>query len=265
MEGELRRGLLRHRPPDAGPDIDLEVASRTDRGVSARANALTLRSALGGSSLLRQLNGLDPSIFCTAATEVPPSFRVRDAQSRTYRYFEAGADHDVGVWNRAAQILTGTLDVRSFGRQIPSGAPCWRTIDALEVSRARGGLVVEVRARSFVWGMVRKLIGAFREHEAGRLSLAKLEDAVRGRARLALPLAEPEGLILWEVKFPQRWTVRWSGPTRHQAAAAARRERELRARAWILAGLGVPTRDAGAVGTPSASRRAPSVRASGPR
>ncbi|MCI4322345.1 MAG: hypothetical protein L3K05_08590, partial [Thermoplasmata archaeon] len=65
------------------------MASRTDRGVSARGNALALTSPLPGAGLLRALNGLRPEIFFTAATEVEEAFRPRAARSRTYRYWEA--------------------------------------------------------------------------------------------------------------------------------------------------------------------------------
>lgn len=205
------------------------MASRTDRGVSARANALVVESRLSGKALLAQLNGIDPAIFCTAASPVPDSFRARSAIRRTYRYYEPGDRHDVNRWRRVASVLEGRLDVRSFGREVPSSNPCWRTVEHLRVAQREGGLEIEVVAPSFVWGMVRKLIGAMREHEAGRLPLARLGDAARGKLRLMLPLAEPEGLVLWEVEYPLPWTVLWSGPYRHQLERL-RRERD---RLWI--------------------------------
>ena len=77
--------------------------------------------------------------------------------------------------------------------------------------------MVEVRAPSFVWGMVRKIVASFREVEAGRVSVDRLEAALHGRARLTLPMAEPERLVLWEVEYPSPWHYRWTGPNRHQS------------------------------------------------
>jgi len=77
---------------------------------------------------------------------------------------------------------------------------------------------VEVRAPSFVWGMVRKIIGALREYDAGRLTLARLEAALKGDVRLTLPTVDPEGLVLWDVEYPLPWTLSWTGPNRHQQA-----------------------------------------------
>jgi len=192
------------------------VASRTDRGVSAVGNALALRSDLPGSVLLRQLNGIEPAIFFSAATPIADNFRVRGATRRTYRYFRPVASADVPAWKRAATLFRGSIDVRSFGRAIPSNEPCRRSIERLTVRQVPGGLCIEVRAPSFVWGMVRKIVGALGEHAAGRLPLGRLEAALHGEKRLSLPLAGPEGLVLWKVEYPIPWTTYWGGPNRHQ-------------------------------------------------
>jgi tRNA U38,U39,U40 pseudouridine synthase TruA len=92
-----------------------------------------------------------------------------------------------------------------------------RTVDSLQVHRSRGGwFVVDIRAPSFVWGMVRKIIAALRKVEDGSLSLARLEEVLAGKRRLTLPLAEPDGLVLWDVRYPVRWSLTWGGPNRAQ-------------------------------------------------
>lgn len=205
----------------------LEVASRTDRGVGARANALALWSRLSGAPLLRRLNAISPELFFTAAGSIPPELSVRHAARRVYRYFEPRPSADVGTWEAAARLFRGRIDVRSFGRGIPGGSPQWRTVESVHVERIEGGLAIEVRAPSFVWGMVRKIVGALREIEDDRLAMSRLDAAIAGRERLTLPLAEPDGLVLWEVEYPSiPWQVFWSGPNRHQAAFA-RRSRDL--------------------------------------
>ncbi|MGI0071560.1 MAG: hypothetical protein ACRECT_05790 [Thermoplasmata archaeon] len=238
MEGELRRALGRARTATAGSEVELEVASRTDRGVSARANALTVRSPLPGPSLLRQLNGADPDVYFTAAAPVPDDFRVRRAVRRTYRYFDAVPTHDLPRQREAAALFAGRVDVRSFGRGVPPAAPVWRPVESVTVREVPGGTVVEVRAPSFVWGMVRKVIAALREVDAGRLPLPRLHAALAGAARLSLPLAEPEALILWEVEHGVPWTVLWAGPNRAQATAELRRRQGGWVRARLLEVLG---------------------------
>jgi tRNA pseudouridine38-40 synthase len=194
----------------------MEVASRTDRGVSARANALALRSELAAPSLLSRLNSISPELWFTAAAPVSPEFRVRRATRRIYRYFDPLEVSALATYAEAASTVQGRIDVRSFGRGIPPAEPCWRVVEAIEVWPTPDGVTVEVRAPSFVWGMVRKVVGAVREVDRGRLSLARLRAALSGEVRLTLPMAEPEGLVLWDVEYPVEWVAHWRGPNRHQ-------------------------------------------------
>ena len=202
-------------------------------------NAVTLTSEVGGSALLRALNGIAPDIAFTAARTVTGSFRVRAATRRIYRYFEPAGHHDFGAWPEVARRFSGTIDVRSFGRAVSPAAPLWRTVESVTVTPVSGGVVIEIRAPSFVWGMVRKIVGALREVEEGRLPPERLEAALRGQVRLTLPMAEADRLVLWEVEYPDPWEYHWRGPNRHQAAWERRardalwtRERFLDALEW---------------------------------
>jgi tRNA pseudouridine38-40 synthase len=210
------------------------VASRTDAGVSARANALALTSPLPAAGLLRALNGIAPEIFFSAIAPMSEAMRVRRPLDRTYRYFLATRGTARARWEKAAQLFEGEIDVRSFGRAIPTDAPQWRTIDAVRVSELGEGLVLEIRAPSFVWGMVRKIVAALREVDGGRLSAPQLAAAIRGKSRLTLPLAEPEPLVLWEVRYPFPWTHVWRGPSRHQIRYFERARLGLWSRSHVL-------------------------------
>ncbi len=218
VEGILREGIPRTGVAPSADAAGLAVASRTDRGVSARGNALTLTSTLPGAAVIRALNGIAPDIFFDAATEVPPGFSARAATGRWYRYFEPAEGHRLERWSKAARMFRGEVDARSFGRDLPAEPPTLRTIERVQVRRLGSQwLVIDVRARSFVWGMVRKIIAALRKVDDGSLSMGRLEGALRGEVRLTLPLAEPEGLVLWEVAYPVTWTRKWSRPTRAQS------------------------------------------------
>jgi tRNA pseudouridine38-40 synthase len=235
VEGEILRYLSRHRV--ARPASTVAVASRTDRGVSAVGNALTLESPLIGPTLLKALNGISPAIFFTAASEVPEGFRVRGATRRVYRYFEPTPPHDLGRVTEAARLFVGTVDVRSFGRGLPTSTPVWRSLDRVDVRTASGGPIVEVQAPSFVWGMVRKIVAALREIDAGRLALPRLAAALAGKERLTLPMAEPEPLVLWTVEYGVPWSYWWSGPNRHQSRWWSTLRQGLAARQRVLAAL----------------------------
>lgn len=228
VEGEILRGLGRSGAVSRAADARVSVASRTDRGVSARGNALTLDSDLGGPALLGALNGISAEIWFTAAAPVAPEFRLRGATRRVYRYFDSGEVRSLAARADAAGLFAGEVDVRSFGRGLPADRSTRRLIESVTVTNADRGSVVEVRAPSFVWGEVRKIVAALREVDAGRLALPSLRRALEGRERISLPLAEAEPLVLWDVEYPIEWAHRWRGPNRQQAA----RRRSERARAW---------------------------------
>ena len=238
MEGTLRVGIARHGIARSADDASLEVSSRTDRGVSAVGNVLAISSDLSGRTLLRSLNGISRGVFFSAAIPCPEGFRVRRALRRTYRYFEPARGHDVARWQSAARLFSGMLDVRSLGRGLDPHSPVWRTVESVRVEDVGGGLLrIETRAPSYVWGMVRKIVGALREVDAGRLTPSRLAGALSGRERLTLPLAEPERLLLWDVDLGLAWEHRWTGPNRHQARYWEEGREALSVRDRVLASL----------------------------
>ncbi len=236
VEGAILEGLVRQKLRTCVDPTSLEVASRTDRAVSARANALTIESDLTSTALLRALNGIAPEIYFSAGGAVNREFRVRRALRRVYRYFEPGR-HNVERWNTAARRLIGDLDVRSFGRAVPREVPTIRSVESIRARPCPGGMVLEIAAPSFVWGQVRKMVAALRAVERGDLTEDDLAAAARGEIQLTLPLAEPERLVLWEVDLPVRWESTWTGPNRRQRAYLERASALAWSRAEILVGF----------------------------
>ncbi len=205
--------------------------------MSARGNALALSAPLPGGPLLRALNGIAPDLFFSHAREVPDGFRPRRALGRWYRYFEPARGRNPAVWQTAASALVGRIDVRSFGRGLPSGAPVWRDVTRVDVRTAGAFLEVDIEAPSFVWGMVRKIVAGLRAVEDGTLALADLAAAARGETRLMLPLAAAEGLVLWEVLYPEPWDGPEFVPTRRQRAARERTVKLARLRERVVSEL----------------------------
>ena len=114
--------------------------------------------------------------------------------------------------------------------------PLWRTVESVRLRPRDEGAEIEVHAPSFVWGMVRKIVGALREVDQGRLPLDRLSSAIAGKERLTLPLAEPEGLVLWDVQYPAIvWETHWRGANRHQASHWRDTRRALWSRTEVLA------------------------------
>ena len=198
---------------------------------------MALTTRLEARPLLRVLNGLTSDVYFTAAAPMPETARIRQTLGRTYRYFEDPIDRDLSAYREAAALFHGRVDVRSLGRGLPSITPLWRNIERMSVREANGGWEVDVEAPSFVWGMVRKMVGACREVAEGTLPLPRLQRALDGRERLTLPIAEPEALVLWEIRYAEPWVEWWAGPNRHQSVALAATRSSARARAAVRASL----------------------------
>jgi tRNA pseudouridine38-40 synthase len=221
----------------AEDQLGLEVASRTDSGVHARANVLALTTDLTGTALLRALSGVAPDLWFDAAAPVAAEFKVRHAERRWYRYFEPRAGRSLKRMREGARLFCGEVDVRSFGQRLPTHRSVLRTVESVRIETSGPWWFVDIRAPSFVWGMVRKIITALRRFEAGTLPREAIASALRGERRLALPMAEPDHLVLWEVELGVPWTV-WSTPSRRKQLEHFRSEiSSASARAEILATL----------------------------
>jgi tRNA pseudouridine(38-40) synthase len=221
----------------AGGSAAVDVASRTDRGVSARANALALHSPLSGRALLGALNGAAPEIFFSAALEVDDAFRPRAARSRTYHYFESDPVGPLEAYGRAAALAVGDIDVRSFGRGVPALRPVVRTVRRFDAVAEGAGLRLEIEGPSFVWGMVRKLVAATRSVARGELGAKEFSEALAGHRRLTVGLAEPEPLVLWDVDYGRPWAVTTDPFRTRKAAYFAGERRAAVARVALLDSL----------------------------
>jgi len=216
IEATIADGVLQRQLGEIAPTGAIPVASRTDRGVSARGNALAIRSPLPPRALLRALNGISPEIWFTHLRPLPDDQHPRTARARWYRYFVATPSAADDRWQATLALFEGAVDTRTFGRRIPAGRAAPRVVDRVQVDRAGACLVVDIVAEGFVWGMVRKIIGATQRVVEGHLEASALTAAIAGRRRLSVPLAPPEPLVLWEVEYADAWTEGPVRPNRNQ-------------------------------------------------
>jgi tRNA pseudouridine38-40 synthase len=211
------------------------AAGRTDAGVHAAGQVVNFRTAspLGLEEIQRALNALlPPSIRVNAAEEVSPDFHSRwDALAKTYRYrifrgrvvppFQWKYVHqDTQALNfaamaEAAQGFTGEHDFTTFAASTGSEEDdqerlTVRTIYHSELRCAAAGnshgsaeeWVYEIRGRSFLRHMVRKIVGTLVEVGRGKLAPADIPElfALRDRSKSG-PNMPPQGLCLESVEY----------------------------------------------------------------
>jgi tRNA pseudouridine38-40 synthase len=216
VEGTLLDALERilgHRPA-------LSVAGRTDAGVHAEGQVVSLGAEADPGRLQRALNGmLGPEIAVRRAGRAPAGFDARHtATARSYRYrvragevpdpftapfeWHRSGTYGLAAMRRAAARLVGEHDFASFSRAPADGGTTVRTLERLSVRRTGEVLEIGARAGSFLHQMVRSLVGTLVAVGEGRLEAGSIPEVLAARDRSAAgPVAPPHGLTLVSVHY----------------------------------------------------------------
>ncbi len=207
-----------------GEQLRVMAASRTDAGVHARGQVVSLRtdSSLPPRSFVSGLNRYLPeAIAVREAHRADDSFDVRrDAVSREYKYYifnssvrsplnnghayRVCGDLDVEAMNRAGQELVGEHDFASFvtsmDEEIKSTV---RSVYRAEMERDGDMDIFNMVASSFLPHQVRNTMGALIQVGRGKVSVDGFRGIIEARQPgLAAPTAPACGLFLMRVNYP---------------------------------------------------------------
>lgn len=180
-----------------GYDMQVRLASRTDRGVSALGNVFAVPKV---EHRFRAMNARLAGVLCHSYAEVPEGFRPRYASSRWYRYvIPREWITGIEVFEDALHLFRGEHDFSGFTRERERDAHI--RVDSIEVSGSEGSMIIDIRAERFLMHMVRFIIaGALRASETG--SSSEIEECLSsGKRPYNLAPADPHGLILMDVEY----------------------------------------------------------------
>jgi tRNA pseudouridine38-40 synthase len=202
-------------------------AGRTDRGVHARMQVVTVRSeAAPPERVLEELPPLLPAGLGLCAVERP--LRAFHAQwscaGKEYRYRLRLSAAAAPAWatyswlapehprlagrapapERVAQLLARAVGTRDFiafhGKSSPRKP---RTLERAElVEREQGLFEVRLAGNAFARYQVRYLVGSAVATAAGVIPEEKFIAALEAGETIEGVRAPPEGLVLWEVHYP---------------------------------------------------------------
>jgi len=200
-----------------GGPVETAVAGRTDAGVHARGQVVSVRveSPIDLDRLARSLNGLvGPEIAVMAITEVDDGFDARfSARWRRYRYsmftgpvpdpltrgfeWHVGPRLDHDAMAAAATEFVGEHDFGAFCRSV-EGKSNVRLVDETGWEPDGDRLYFWIRANAFCHQMVRSLVGLCYDVGRGFTPVDSVGEIVESadRSRVAT-VAPSHGLILW--------------------------------------------------------------------
>ncbi|MFL5344723.1 MAG: tRNA pseudouridine synthase A [Hyalangium sp.] len=203
-------------------------AGRTDRGVHARMQVVSLRLQPGDSAeaLAARLPArLPPELGLCVARRPHPSFHSQwSAAGKTYRYRVQLAGKVAPEWlpyvlevareprlapydiapGRLAELLGMAVGQRDFSAFHESSSPRKpRTLESATVKELGGGLFeLILRGDAFARYQVRYLVGSALLTAAGGLPEERWRAALESGEAIPGLKAAAAGLVLWEVRYP---------------------------------------------------------------
>ena len=203
VEGELVRALSRVGAIRSARECGYRSSSRTDRGVSALGNIISLRTSFIPSKLCSAVNSHMEGVWVYSAVEVPDDFNPRAARQRWYRYYLANTGHNPELMRELASRFVGVHDFSGYARKDKRNP--MRKIDSIEISDAGIFNAIDFRAESFLWNMVRRIVWMINEGSAGRLPINSIGPKSPAKP-VRFGLSPPEYLVLMDidcgVEFP---------------------------------------------------------------
>ena len=203
-------------------DIRLAGAARTDAGVHAHGQVITLQTAsrIPVDRIPPAAAGiLPPDIAVTGAVEVPAAFHARfSARGKIYQYriynsmlinpllrnyaWQITRPLDVAAMNQALQSLVGEHDFSAFQAAGSSARNPVRTLFGSHCKCQGADIEFAFYGNGFLYHMVRNIVGTAVDVGSGKIDSDEFQHIFTGRNRkLAGATAPPQGLYLWKVLY----------------------------------------------------------------
>ncbi len=197
VEGDIIRAMKKTRMIPDVEESNFQGSSRTDRGASAVGNAVAIDTDFKKGEILKALNSNIEDTYFWGIAEVEDTFNPRHAKQRWYRY-HLDRDLDLDMLKKASDLFLGEHDFRSFCKK--DDKPTGRIVDSIALTKNEEFIQFDIRAQSFLWHMVRRIVSAVVKHTAGEISGEDIENALGGEQRdLGLMPAHP--LFLMDVSY----------------------------------------------------------------
>ncbi|MHA1490361.1 MAG: tRNA pseudouridine(38-40) synthase TruA [Promethearchaeota archaeon] len=189
-----------------------EVASRTDRLVSARGAAFSF--IVKKKLFLMEINSTLPNqIGMWAWAEVPIAFLSRyNAILRHYKYIvpnslsdlQRNFNIDFKIMQNACKELEGTHDFVNFSKREKNEKKTIRDIKSANITIKDDYIVFDFKSRAFLRQQVRRMVKKILELGMGEIKREEFTELFNPKKKISFQPAEPQGLILWDIKYNEK-------------------------------------------------------------
>lgn len=218
IQGKLEMLLTRM----CGEPIELQASGRTDAGVHAVGQVANFHtnSNMPVEEMQEYINAYLPEdIAVIAVSEAAPRFHSRlNATGKRYCYrvinskipnvfwrryaLEIPEELDVEAMNKAAQLLLGEHDFKSFTSAKKGKKSTVRRIDSITIESQENMLIFTFEGNGFLHHMVRILMGTLLEVGMGKRTVESIRDTLEAKNReMAGFLVPAKGLTLMKVYY----------------------------------------------------------------
>jgi len=203
VEGELILALRKIGAIADSRSAYYRLSSRTDKGVSALGNVVSIDTSFPRHRLPRAINSNVAGMWCTGTALLPDDFDVRHAASRTYACYLPDCGEDIKAMRAAGRSFMGAHNFSRYAKE--DGRSPVRTVERIAVERKDGMLVFTIQGESFLWNQVRRMVWALQQVGADK---AKARDISPETFKLKrVGIAPAESLVLTEVDIGVEFDV----------------------------------------------------------
>ncbi|MDD2411218.1 MAG: tRNA pseudouridine(38-40) synthase TruA [Candidatus Methanomethylophilaceae archaeon] len=198
VEGEISSNLETICDSSA-EELDLKLASRTDRGVNALGNVAVFSTEFRDCKvLLKALNAVSRGVYYRSYAPVPDDFNPRYANLRKYRYVMPSDGIDLDRARGCASVFVGEHDFVRFCKY--DNKPTIGRVESADVWKDGGALVFDCSARFFLWNQVRRMMSAIASVGRGDAETEDVLSALNGDD-ISFGVARADALTLRDVVY----------------------------------------------------------------
>ncbi|MCD6108520.1 MAG: tRNA pseudouridine(38-40) synthase TruA [Thermoplasmata archaeon] len=205
VEGNILDFLIKENIIKNPRKAKYQIASRTDKGVSALSNVMTFNTDVDIVDMINAFNRSlqEDFIYAYEAAKTQGNFNPRYAKMRHYRYYtKLDSDLDLEYMMKAASMFTGLHDFSNFARIEKGRDPIREIKNIVFVFRKNEILAIDFFAQTFLWQQVRRIVSVLLKAAKNKISLETLANAISNpRVKFDFGAAPPEYLILKDITY----------------------------------------------------------------